>query len=86
MNANKMSLTIFLDLRKAFDTVDHDILTKNLNWYGVVHRVRGWFEFYLKNRTQFCTLSGNKPKPKKSHAVYTSGFLLRPSSIYNLPK
>ena len=28
-------------------------------------RAGDWFESYLKNRTQFCTLNGNKSKPKK---------------------
>ena len=60
-----MNLTIFLDLRKAFDTVDHTILIKKLNSDGTEDRAGDWFESYLTNRTQFCTLNGNKSKPKK---------------------
>ena len=60
-----MNLTIFLDLRKAFDTVDHTILIKKLNSDGTEDRAGDWFESYLKNKTQFCTLNGNKSKPKK---------------------
>ena len=38
MDNNKMNLAIFLDSRKAFDTVDHSILIKKLNSYGIVDR------------------------------------------------
>ena len=57
---DKMNLAIFLDLRKALDTVYHNIFIKKLNSYGIVDRTGGWFECYLSNRTQFCTLNGNK--------------------------
>ena len=41
-----MNLNIFLDLKKAFDVVDHNILAKKLNSYCVVDRTGGWFESY----------------------------------------
>ena len=37
-----MNLTILLELRKAFNTVDHNILIKKLNSYGIVDRTGGW--------------------------------------------
>ena len=44
---------IFLDLKKAFDTVDHDILIKFGLWGFSKNSLR-WFVFYLTNRTQVC--------------------------------
>ena len=44
---------IFLDLTKAFDTVDHNILIKKLEYYGIRGIVNDWFQSYLNGRAQF---------------------------------
>ena len=49
---------IFLDVKKAFDTVDYEILIKKLKFYGVEGTVILWLENYLKNRYQ-CTKIGD---------------------------
>ena len=50
---NRKVLTAFLDLRKAFDTVNHKILLDKLELYGIKGVEKGWFTDYLQNREQF---------------------------------
>ena len=51
---------IFLDIKKAFDTVDHDILIDKLKFYGVDGTVILWFKNYLEGRKQCTKLYGIK--------------------------
>ena len=48
---------IFLDLKKAFDTVDHDILIKKLSYYGLNVKELS-LQSYLTNRSQCCSVNG----------------------------
>lgn len=51
---NKLSTTgIFIDLRKAFDTIDHRIILKKLEYIGVRGMVLKWVESYLSNKKQY---------------------------------
>ena len=52
MNQRLLSCGEFIDLKKAFDTVDHDILLDKFNHYGFRWIINDWFSSYLKNRTQ----------------------------------
>ena len=48
----------FIDLKKAFDTVDHQILLNKLKAYGPSGEEITWFESYLGNRKQCCRVHG----------------------------
>ena len=50
--------SVFIDLKKAFNTADHDLLCKKLERYGIQQRALSWFQSYLYNRRQFCRVGG----------------------------
>jgi len=51
---------VFLDLSAAFDTVDHEILLRRLESFGIGGCTLRWFKSYLVGRRQFvCTFSSS---------------------------
>lgn len=46
----KVTLTVYIDLTKAFDTIRHDVLLSKLTRYGIRGNALGWIESYLTNR------------------------------------
>ena len=57
---NKCTLGVFIDLAKAFDTVDHKILLRKMEIYGIGGTTLKWFENYLTNRKQYIQISNIK--------------------------
>ena len=57
LNNNKHSIAIFCDLKKAFDTCNHDILLLKLRKYGLSDTELNWFKSYLTDRKQFVTVN-----------------------------
>ena len=53
---NVKTNAIFLDLKKAFDTVSHTILLRKLSKYGIQNNELDWFLNYLKDRKQFTSI------------------------------
>jgi hypothetical protein len=52
VNNNKMAGSIFCDLEKAFDSVNHDILLSKLPYYGISGKAKLLLESYFQNRYQ----------------------------------
>ena len=53
LDMGKYVVDVFLDLKKAFDTVDHTILRRKLEQYGIRGKTLRWFESYLSDRSQY---------------------------------
>ena len=50
IDKGQYTIGIFLDLSKAFDTINHSILIKKLEYYGIRGVALKWFENYLENK------------------------------------
>lgn len=57
LDNNEIPLAIFLDLSKAFDTIDHTILLHKLEYYGIHGSSLSWFQIYLTNRYQYVEIN-----------------------------
>ena len=73
-----VNAVVFLDLKKAFDTVDHDILLRKLQYYGIRRTSLKWFASYLDNRTQICDINCCKSTPKLLSCGVPQGTILGP--------
>ena len=65
----QLNLAIFLDLKEAFDTVDHKILLEKLREYGIRELSGDWLQSYLEKRRQHCAANGYESRPR----IATSG-------------
>ena len=59
IDKKKYTVGIFLDLSKAFDTVNHDILFDKLSFYGIRGLPLDWLKNYLLNRFQYVDYNGS---------------------------
>ena len=57
--SNECTIGIFLELKKAFDTVNHQILINKLNFYGSHGISLAWLTSYLDNRQQYLMVNGH---------------------------
>ena len=59
IDRGNVNAVVFLDLKKAFDTVDQDILLSKMNLEGIQGIALDWFRSYLTNRTQRYLVNGS---------------------------
>ena len=58
LDDGKFACGVFIDLQKAFDTVNHNILINKLGHYGIRGVSNDWFKSYLSERQQFVSIQG----------------------------
>ena len=78
LDNKKFACGVFVDLQKAFDTVNHDILIAKLDHYGIRGLANDWFSSYLKNRSQFVSILGYNSSTKPVNHGVPQGSVLGP--------
>ena len=78
LDKNMHTIGIFLDLSKAFDTINHDILLHKLHYYGVRGTAFEWFKSYLQDRIQFVSYNNCKSDINPIHCGVPQGSILGP--------
>ncbi len=78
LNENKFVAAIFMDLSKAFDSLDRDILLCKLYNYGIRGSMHSWFKSYLSNRNQYVTINDSNSVMQNVEYGVPQGSVLGP--------
>ena len=79
MDNGNLNCLVFLDVRKAFDSIDHEILLLKMHdYFGFVGTELESFRSYLTKREQQCTIKGQISSPKKIACGIPQGSILEP--------
>ena len=76
-NGNSV-LAIYLDLSKAFDTLNHEILLAKLKHYGIKNISLNWFHSYLKDRMHYTQIDNYRSETAKLSIGVPQGTILGP--------
>ena len=77
-DSGKFACGVFLDFQKAFNTVNHDILLKKLEYYGIRVKSNKWFRSFLEDRKQHTTINKARSFDKPISIGVPQGLILGP--------
>ena len=83
LDHTKAVISVFIDLKKAFDTIDHTILLQKLNHYGICGIVNQWASSYLTQRKQYAQNKGTKSSLERILCGVPQGSIHGPT-LFNL--
>jgi len=78
MDKRLFTCGVFIDLKKAFDTVDHKILLHKLNHYGFLGVINKWFSSYLDGLAQTMQVGSHISKRQNTTCGVPQGSVLVP--------
>ena len=78
IDKGNLAIGVFVDFQKAFDTVNHEILLRKLDHYGVRGLANQWFTSYLTNRRQCVSISGIQSQYRHIQHGVPQGSVLGP--------
>ena len=79
MDNGELNGVVFLDIRKAFDSINHTILLHKMKvQFGITNVELDWFSSYLTNREQVCLVNGITSTSKKIVCGVPQGSILGP--------
>ena len=78
ISKGNLNTVAFLDVKKAFDTIDHNIMLDKLSHYGIVNEEVSFFKLYLPNKKQSCYVNGKLSIPLNVSKGVPQGSILGP--------
>ena len=85
MDSGLINAVLFIDLKKAFDTIDHNILLQKLTCYGFKKETIDLFRNYLSDRTQITVINNIRSDTRKVTCGVPQVYL-RSTTVFNIYK
>ena len=78
IDEKQLSIGVFIDLRKAFDTIDHSLLLQKMERYGIRGVTNDWLKSYLNNRLQYVDINNTASQLRRVTCGVPQGSVLGP--------